>query len=185
MKIYTKKGDKGETSLIGGRRTSKSALRIEAYGEVDELNAGIGAARAFVQSDEVDDILLNVQRDLFTIGAMLADPDSKLEKKDEAKSLLRPQRLADIEAMIDTFQSGLKPLRHFILPSGTKAGVMLHLARGICRRAERRVVALDRGERVPSIILEYVNRLSDFLFVLARVENKLAREDEWGAPSLQ
>lgn len=164
FKIYTKTGDKGETSLFGGKRLTKSHLRIEAYGTVDELNAVLGLVRDSLQNEHLRSILKSVQDRLFTIGANLAS--------DPAKNMSLPDLVpADIELLekeIDSMEAELPPLKNFILPGGHVAVSFCHLARTVCRRAERHVVALHHSEPVENIILVYFNRLSDYLFVLGR-----------------
>jgi len=162
LKIYTRTGDSGETSLFGGTRVAKNDLRIEAYGTVDELNAFIGVARASWPSSPIDLQLQKVQADLFDIGAYLAAPNS-----DRFKSV-SPSRIDDLEKEIDGMEAELTPLKTFILPGGSVAASHLHVARTVCRRAERTVVAL--GD--PSPALAYLNRLADYLFVAARLANK-------------
>jgi cob(I)alamin adenosyltransferase len=161
MRIYTRGGDRGETSLIGGRRVRKNAPRVEACGTVDELNAAIGWARSKGQPPDVDAVLAGVQRDLFDLGADLATPSGG--------GRIGPRHVARLEAAIDGFDARLPPLRNFILPGGARPAAALHLARTICRRAERRIVRLG-DERA----IAYVNRLSDLLFVLARCANHAA-----------
>lgn len=175
MRIYTKTGDRGETGLLGGVRVPKSHRRVEAYGAVDELNAFLGVVRASLDG-EIGGLLAEIQRDLFTIGAHLADV--RREGKRSTKEDLPEERIAHLEAVIDRYGETLPPLRTFILPGGTREGALLHLARTICRRAERRIVALDREERVSPVILAYMNRLSDLLFVLARAVNRQAGVEE-------
>jgi cob(I)alamin adenosyltransferase len=172
MRIYTKTGDAGETGLFGGTRVSKDDARVEAYGEVDELNAALGAARARGLDTEVDGILAAVQDQLFTVGAELATPPGARVRS--AVPPVAPDWIAALEASIDRFQAELPPLRNFILPGGGRAGADLHLARAICRRAERRAVALHRREPVAPEVLVFLNRLSDFLFVAARLANHRA-----------
>lgn len=168
MKIYTRTGDAGETGLLGGRRVSKSAVRVSSYGEVDELNAAIGVARAHVKSKDVDGVLEEVQRDLFSVGALLADPDGKFKSE---KAAITPEDVFKLEKHIDRVVLTLAPLTRFILPGGTPGGSHLHLARTVSRRAERALVVLNEAEPVPAVLLSYLNRLSDLLFVLARAEN--------------
>jgi len=168
VKIYTRTGDSGETSLFGGTRVAKNDLRIEAYGTVDELNSFIGVARASWPSSPVDSQLQRVQADLFDIGAYLAAPNS-----DRFKSV-PPSRIADLESAIDRMESELPPLRSFILPGGSLAASHLHVARTVCRRAERMLVAL--GDTSPT--LAYLNRLADYLFVAARFANKSLGVDD-------
>ncbi len=177
MKIYTKTGDKGETGLFDGTRVPKDATRVDAYGAVDELNAVLGAALAFVDDAEIADVLRQVQRDLFAVGARLADPRLTREGKSE-KDRFEPERVTRLEEIIDRFEAGLPPLRRFILPGGSQAGALLHLARTVCRRAERRIVTLAREVAIPPVVITYVNRLSDLLFVLARAANHRARAEE-------
>ena len=170
MKAYTGTGDKGETSLYGGTRVGKENPRIEANGVVDELNSQIGVVRALVKDDELRRDLKNVQEDLWILGGDLSEPivNAKVPRITE-------QQLARLESVTDKLNAGLKPLRRFILPGGSQAGAELHVARAVCRRAERRIVALSRTESINPQIIPYVNRLSSFLFVLARDVNK--RED--------
>jgi len=176
VKIYTKTGDKGETSLLGGVRVSKADPRVEAYGEVDEANAAIGSARAIGVPSDIDAALEWIQRDLFALGASLAD--ARTGQTPHAKMLLAEADIARIEAWIDEGQKSLPALRRFILPGGTAAGAALHLARTITRRAERRIVSLGTADPMQII---YINRLSDLLFVIARVVNHRAGvfEAEW------
>ena len=160
MKIYTRTGDRGETSLFGGARVAKNDPRIEVYGTIDELNSFAGVARASWPSSPIDAQLARIQSDLFDIGAHLASPGSTRFTGAD------PARIAELESAIDAMESELQPLRNFILPGGCAAAAHLHVARTVCRRAERLVVAL-RDE--PSIV--YLNRLSDYLFVAARYAN--------------
>lgn len=178
MKIYTRTGDAGETSLFDGTRVSKADARVDAYGEVDELNAFLGLARALRLDPDVDESLLQIQRDLFALGARLADPTSHIAAR-VAKAVVTDADVARLEAMIDRFEAELPPLRRFILAGGTPAGAALHAARTVCRRAERRVVSLSPA--ADAVIVRYLNRLSDLLFVLARVVNHRAGapETEW------
>ena len=175
MKIYTKTGDKGDTRLFDGSQVRKDDPRVEAYGTVDELHAVIGAAAAFLQDEELKGILANIQRDLFSAGAALADPKQHGKKQ---KSKLDPSRVAALEEIIDRFESELPPLRQFILAGGAPAGALLHVARTVCRRAERRVTLLSNGVAFDPAILQYLNRLSDFLFVLARLVNLRSGQQE-------
>ena len=177
MKIYTKTGDKGETGLIGGSRVLKSALRVEAYGEVDELNAVLGYIRARFTGATIREALLEIQRDLFAIGAQLADPRGKVEKKAE-KVGVSEGRVRELEGIIDRYEATLPPLRTFILPGGTEGAALLHLARAVCRRAERRMVALSQETPLPPVLIVYINRLSDLLFTLARAVNREAGVEE-------
>lgn len=177
MKIYTRKGDKGETGLIGGTRLLKSALRVEAYGEVDELNAVLGWVRARLIDEAIRAELLQIQRDLFAIGAQLADPTGHVEQKAE-KAGISEGRVRELEGLIDRYDALLSPLRAFILPGGSECGALLHLARAVCRRAERRIVALSQDDPLPPVLISYINRLSDLLFTLARVVNREAGIEE-------
>lgn len=173
MKIYTKTGDHGETGLFDGTRVAKNAARVEAYGEVDELNAVLGMALAFIRDDEeIRTCLLTIQRDLFVLGAHLADPSMRVEAKRGSKASLTAEQVTQLEQWIDHFETLLPPLRQFILPGGSKGGATLQLARTVCRRAERRVVSLSAEVEVDALILTYLNRLSDFLFVVARLESQ-------------
>ena len=177
-KIYTKTGDDGHTALFGGGRVEKDHVRVEAYGDVDELNAVIGAARATDMMPRVDEILAPVQRDLFAIGALLATPHPEKHKEQLEKARLSDKRIAQLEQAIDDCEEELEPLKAFILPGGTAKSSALHVARTVCRRAERSVITLQRTDAVPQIIVVYLNRLSDLLFVLARVANKRAGAGE-------
>lgn len=169
MKIYTKTGDAGETGLFGGGRVPKDDPRVQAYGDVDETNAAIGFAAALEPIVFESEALQAIQRDLFAIGAELATPDAaKLRAKLEAN------RVSALEQLIDKYESALAPLKNFILPGGTPKAAAFHLARTTCRRAERSVVTLARDEQINAVIIHYLNRLSDLLFMLARGANKLA-----------
>ena len=169
MKIYTRTGDGGETSFLDGGRVPKNVLRVEAYGEVDELNASIGVARTESTHEKIQAVLDEIQRDLFSVGAILADPKGELKSE---KAFLDPTKVERLEAHIDQFEGKLPPLKQFILPGGSKGGALLHYARTVCRRAERKIVELSSHEPVPAIAISYMNRLSDLLFVLARLENQ-------------
>jgi cob(I)alamin adenosyltransferase len=175
MKIYTRTGDKGDTRLFDGTRVRKNDPRVEAYGAVDEANSFIGSAAAFLADAELKEILAGIQRDLFSVGAQLADPQRRGRKQ---KSKLSPSRVAALEETIDRFEAELPPLRQFILAGGSPAGALLHVSRTVCRRAERQVVALADQVEVDSITIEYLNRLSDFLFVLARLVNHRQGQQE-------
>jgi cob(I)alamin adenosyltransferase len=179
VKIYTKTGDAGQTSLVGHTRVSKADLRVDAYGEVDELNACLGVARAAVGPGDLGDALEAIQRDLFAVGTRLADPSSRVADR-VAKAAVTADAIRRLEATIDGLETELPPLRRFVLPGGSAAGALLHLARTVCRRAERRVVALG-PDAVESAVLVYLNRLSDLLFVAARAANHRAGvpEVEW------
>ena len=178
MKIYTRTGDTGETSLFDGTRARKDDARVDAYGEVDELNAWLGFVRASRLDPALDEELVALQRDLFALGAQLADPADKLAAR-VTKAVIDDDHIVRLEQLIDRLEGELPPLRRFILAGGTAAGAALHVARTVCRRAERRIVALNPP--VDPILLRYVNRLSDLLFVLARVVNHRGGipETEW------
>lgn len=170
MKIYTKTGDIGETSLFGGKRVTKNELRIEAYGTVDELNSWIGLLRDIQTDNEVRDLLKQIQDRLFTLGAELAaDPDRKNLKKPD----LQEGDIELLEKAIDKMDGCLEPLKNFILPGGHKYVSYCHIARTVCRRAERLTVALHQVAPIDPLIIKYLNRLSDYLFTLAR---KMARD---------
>ena len=179
MKIYTKTGDSGETSLFDNTRVSKSDTRVDAYGEVDEVNACLGAARAAGMDDDMAALVESLQKDLFALGARLADPSSRIAPRVE-KAVIGEAAIERLEHAIDRLEETLPPLRRFILPGGSPAGALLHLARTVCRRAERRVVALGTGT-VDPVLIVYLNRLSDLLFVMARAVNHRSGipETEW------
>jgi cob(I)alamin adenosyltransferase len=174
MKIYTKTGDKGETGLFGGGRVPKDHARVAAYGDVDELNSAIGVVRAAAPTELFDDLLVSIQRDLFSLGGHLATPNPEKVKKALEKAELSADRVALFEKTIDEADAELPPLKAFILPAGTPKAAALHLARTICRRAERAVVGLAREDEVPELFVVYLNRLSDLLFALARLANHRA-----------
>ena len=171
MKIYTKTGDRGETGLFGGGRVPKDDPRVAAYGDVDELNSAIGVARAAGPADLFDDLLQSIQRDLFSLGGHLATPHPEKVRKALEKAELSADRVALFERTIDAADAELPPLKAFVLPAGTPKAAALHLARTVCRRTERSLVALMRNEEVPELFLVYLNRLSDLLFTLARLAN--------------
>lgn len=177
-KIYTKTGDDGRTALFGGGRVTKDDVRVDAYGEVDELNAVIGAARAAEMMPRIDEVLAPIQRDLFAIGALLATPHPEEHKKQLEKARLSDKRISQLEQAIDDGEAELAPLKAFIMPGGTQKAAALHVARTVCRRAERGVVRLAQTTDVPTIVIVYLNRLSDLLFVLARVANHRAGAGE-------
>lgn len=171
-RIYTRTGDEGETGLFGGGRVPKDHPRVEAYGDIDELNAAIGLARCIEALPRVDEVLAPVQRDLFAVGALLATPDREKMREQLTKARVDEARIAQLERAIDDGEAELEPLTAFVLPGGTPKAAALHLARTVCRRAERRVVALTRDDEIPGIVVVYLNRLSDLLFVLARVATR-------------
>ena len=179
MKIYTKTGDTGETSLFDNTRVSKADARVDAYGEVDELNACLGVARAAGVDEEISALIESLQKDLFALGARLADPSARIAARVD-KVVIGTDAVERLELTIDRLEAMLPPLRRFIVPGGSPAGSALHLARTVCRRAERRVIGLGSGA-VDPILLVYMNRLSDLLFVMARVVNHRAAvpETEW------
>jgi cob(I)alamin adenosyltransferase len=178
MKIYTRTGDAGDTGLFGGGRVAKDDPRVEAYGDVDELNAVLGMARAVEQMPRIDEVLVPVQRDLFAIGALLATPDHEKMAQHLAKARIDEERIAELEQAIDDAESELEPLRAFIVPGGTPKAAALHVARTVCRRAERRVVTLQHSVALPELTVIYLNRLSDLLFTLARLANRRAGAGE-------
>jgi cob(I)alamin adenosyltransferase len=171
MRIYTKTGDKGDTGLFGGGRVRKDDPRVEAYGDVDEINACLGFVRAVEVMPRIDEVLVALQRDLFSIGALLATPDLQKMHDHLTKAQIDDARIANLEHAIDDCDRELEPLRAFIVPGGTPKAAALHVARTVCRRAERRVVSLQREVEIPEIVVIYLNRLSDLLFSLARVAN--------------
>ena len=159
MKIYTKTGDEGLTGLFGGGRVSKDDPRVEAYGDVDELNAFLGLARAAEPMPEIDEVLVPIQRDLFSIGALLATPDREKMDQHLTKARIGDDRIRELEHHIDACDRELQPLKAFILPGGTQKAAALHVARTVCRRAERRVIHLQREVEIPQIVVVYLNRL--------------------------
>ena len=178
VKIYTRTGDAGDTSLFDGTRVRKDDARVDAYGEVDELNAWLGLARASRLEPVLDEALAQLQRDLFALGAQLADPGDKIAVR-VTKATIGDDDVDRLERLIDDLESELPPLRRFILPGGAAAGAALHVARTVCRRAERRIVSLQPPP--DAVLVRYVNRLSDLLFVMARAANHHAQasETEW------
>jgi cob(I)alamin adenosyltransferase len=176
MKIYTKTGDRGDTRLFDGTTVRKSDARVDTYGAVDELNSFLGAALSFIQDAAITDLLTQIQKDLFSVGAQLADP--RFRERGSSKFQLPVERIGALETAIDHFETELPPLRQFILAGGGHAGAMLHVARTVCRRAERRVVELAADVEINPSLIEYLNRLSDFLFVLARVVNQREGKQE-------
>lgn len=178
MKIYTKTGDGGDTGLFGGGRVSKSHPRVEAYGDVDELNAVLGVVRSVEQMPRIDDVLVPIQRDLFAIGALLATPDRDKMRQHLDKARIDDARIAELERAIDDGDAELEPLRAFVVPGGSPKAAALHVARTVCRRAERRVVELGKETEIPRLVIIYLNRLSDLLFTLARVANHRSNAGE-------
>jgi len=179
VRIYTKTGDTGETALLGGTRVSKAAPRVAAYGDVDELNAWLGLVRAAALPEQLAEMIDRIQRDLFAIGARLADPSRAVAER-VSKTAVTADDVTRLEGWIDQLEAGLKPLRRFILAGGTPAAASLHVARTVCRRAERSVVALGPDAIEPELLV-YLNRLSDLLFVMARAANHQdgVAEPEW------
>jgi cob(I)alamin adenosyltransferase len=176
LKIYTKTGDDGSTGLLGNRRVAKDAPRIDAYGTIDELNAVIGLALAQNTDSDTGAVLEQVQNDLFAVGSALADPDPK----GRCHNAIRPETILRLERLIDGYESELPRLERFILPGGTPAAATIHIARTVCRRAERLVVHLRQqpGESIAENVVIYLNRLSDALFVLARYMNKCSNKGD-------
>ena len=173
MPIYTRRGDGGETDVLGGARLPKDHPHIEAIGQLDELNALLGIAIAFSDDEKGNLLLREMQKDIFVIGAGFAAAGrSKLHKR------IGPQRVSELEAEIDRIEAQISPLHHFILPGGSKTASLLHLARTVCRRAERSIVALSRKEKVGPQVITYLNRLGDLLFVMARAANRRKRVEE-------
>lgn len=179
VKIYTKTGDTGDTSLFDKSRVSKADPRVDAYGEVDELNAVLGAAAATCGDGDLREALEAIQRQLFAVGARLADPSARIAER-VTKAGVREEDVERLEQLIDRLEMELPPLRRFILPGGGTTGAWLHVARTVCRRAERRVVGLGEGSVEP-VTVRYLNRLSDLLFVMARAANHRQQvpETEW------
>ena len=181
FKIYTKTGDKGETSLYGGTRVSKAAARVESYGTLDELNAFIGLAKAEISDEKVLSQLQKIQFDLFTVGSEAATPTDKMllaNGKNRLDLMISEKEIIELELWMDDFDAELEPLRFFILPSGGKAAATVHVCRTVCRRAERAMVFLNETEEVRPELIKYLNRLSDYLFILARYISKISGEKE-------
>lgn len=181
MKIYTKTGDKGETSLYGGTRVSKAAARVESYGTLDELNAFIGLAKAGISDEKVLNQLQKIQFDLFTVGSEAATPTDKLilaNGKNRLDLMISEEEISELEYWMDDLDASLEPLQFFILPSGGKAAASIHVCRTVCRRAERAMVHLNETEEVRPELIKYLNRLSDYLFILARYISKISGEKE-------
>lgn len=172
-RIYTRTGDKGETGLFGSTRVPKDSIRVQAYGSVDELNSVLGLARSFLNDTELDLLLQELQNDLFIVGADLAST-----KSNDSATRITGERVSELERVIDNYQDQLRPLTAFILPGGGHAGAVLHFARSVARRAERKIVTLEKSERISDQLIPYLNRVSDLLFVLARVANNREQKDE-------
>jgi cob(I)alamin adenosyltransferase len=179
VKIYTRTGDGGETALFDGTRVAKADPRVAAYGDIDELNAWLGFVRASLPDDQLTAMIEQIQRDLFALGARLADPAKKIAER-VTKAAVSNDDITRLENWIDLLETELPPLRRFILAGGCPAGAALHVARTVCRRAERSMVALG-ADALEAALLTYVNRLSDLLFVMARAANRrrAAVETEW------
>ena len=175
MKIYTKTGDKGETGLFRGPRVPKHNFRVEAYGDVDELNAVIGTLLVHINDQEIHGLLESIQHELFEVGADLATP---IQTKDDPRLRIKEAFTSRLEKQIDKTEARLPELKYFILPGGSIGGAMLHLARTVCRRAERSVTRLQEVDAINPEIIRYLNRLSDLLFVLARAENQANKKLE-------
>ncbi|MGI9553355.1 MAG: cob(I)yrinic acid a,c-diamide adenosyltransferase [Thermodesulfobacteriota bacterium] len=169
-KVYTKTGDKGETSLVSGDRVSKCSARVEAFGDVDEFNSVIGIAISHTRDVLLKDNLKKIQNDLFILGGNLATPPSFEAETPQ----INEQKIEKIEELIDQFHLEVGDLKEFILPAGVEGSPFLHMARTVCRRAERRMVKLSEDEEINQLGLTYLNRLSDLLFMMARIENKRA-----------
>jgi len=176
VKIYTRTGDAGDTALFDGTRVRKSDRRVAAYGDVDELNAWLGLVRAAGVDEDIADMIVRIQRDLFALGARLADPSHRIAER-VTKATVTSEEIARLEGWIDALEAELPPLRKFILARGSVAGASLHVARTTCRRAERAIASLGPDSLEPAL-LTYVNRLSDLLFVMARVVNRRAASPE-------
>ena len=179
MKLYTKTGDGGETALFDGTRVLKSEGRVAAYGDVDELNATLGLALTAGVDDDLSALVGHIQRDLFAVGSRLADPRERIAERVE-KIDLGENSVRRLEDAIDKYDAEVPPLRRFLLPGGNQTAAAFHLARAVCRRAERSIVALGAKSTPPQVV-QYMNRLSDLLFVLARVTNHRGQvlEREW------
>lgn len=175
MKLYTRTGDTGETALFDNSRVSKANPRVDAYGEVDELNAWLGLARARGLDDDLDAEVQHIQRDLFAVGAQLADPADRLASR-VSKAFLQAADVTRLEHLIDRLEAEVPPLTRFILAGGAESGASIHVARTVCRRAERRIVGLE--PQPDPVLIQYMNRLSDLLFVLARVVNHRSHQPE-------
>tara|TARA_B100001179_G_C18442028_1_gene339241 strand:- start:200 stop:739 length:540 start_codon:yes stop_codon:yes gene_type:complete len=177
--LYTGVGDRGTTALFDGTIVSKADGRVMAYGEIDELNAIVGLAHSVGLPESFQEIVVTIQRDLFAVGARLADPSSRIAGR-VSKTVIDESHVSNLERWIDELDESLPKLRNFILPGGSHAGAVLHHARVVCRRAERRIVSLGVKSLDPQLV-RYMNRLSDLLFVMARTANQVAgsKELEW------
>lgn len=181
-KVYTKTGDKGTTSLIGGTRVKKSDIRIESYGTVDELNSFIGLFATYVDEKETADLLAEIQNVLFNVGCNLAMGESF--KKEIKESVVADALIEHVEKAIDRMQAAIPELKSFVIPGGSRSASTAHVCRTVCRRAERLIIALDEGSEVDGNLMAYVNRLSDYFFVLSRYLNNIEKVDEkiWQNP---
>jgi len=185
MKIYTKTGDKGSTALFGGTRVQKNHVRIESYGTIDELNSYIGLIRDQKIDKHSEKVLIKIQHDLFTLGSMLATPPEKetLKNGKERLNILKVEEssIAFLESEMDKMNEDLPPMTHFVLPGGHQTVSFCHIARCVCRRAERLIVGLQVEENLNPVIIKYINRLSDYLFVLARrlTKDLSVQETKW------
>lgn len=181
MKIYTKTGDNGTTALYGGNRVSKASARVESYGNIDELNSFIGLAKSEITDEKVLNQLKKIQFDLFTLGSESATPTDKLtlaNGKSRLTLMISETEIEELENWMDEYETQLEPLQYFILPGGGKSATALHVCRTVCRRAERSLVLINESEEVRPELIKYLNRLSDYLFVLARYVSKLNEEKE-------
>ena len=181
MKIYTKTGDNGTTALYGGNRVSKASARVESYGNIDELNSFIGLAKSEITDEKVLNQLQKIQFDLFTLGSESATPTDKLtlsNGKSRLTLMISETEIEELENWMDEYETQLEPLQYFILPGGGKSATALQVCRTVCRRAERSLVFLNESEEVRPELIKYLNRLSDYLFVLARYVSKLNEEKE-------
>lgn len=163
MKIYTKKGDKGQTSLIGGRKIEKDSIRVEAYGTIDELNSYIGLCINYLEKNEDKEVLRKIQRKLFDVGAELSTIDYE-----KSKNITKDEDVLELEKLIDLYTEKIEKINDFIVPGTSLSAANLHIARTICRRAERRILTLSKEDKINPVLLKYINRLSDFLYILAR-----------------
>lgn len=163
MKIYTKTGDKGETSLYDGKRVRKDNIRVESYGTIDELNSHLGFARHFSEDQEIDSILKQIQRELFDVAGELATTN-----RDDFPEKIEQSHIDELEKIIDAYLEKIDKMDAFIIPGSNKAAASLHIARTVCRRGERRILMLSQEEKVNDLLIKYVNRLSDVLYALAR-----------------
>ena len=181
-KVYTKTGDKGTTSLIGGTRVKKSDIRIESYGTIDELNSFIGLLATYVDEKETADLLAEIQNVLFNVGCNLAMGERF--KKEIKESVVADVLIEHVEKAIDRMQAAIPELKSFVIPGGSRSASTAHVCRTVCRRAERLIIALDEGSEVDRNLMAYVNRLSDYFFVLSRYLNNIEKVDEkiWQNP---